>query len=168
MSSNNVNQVRKCVKAEYNLESKFRIPRGIDLEGEGVKWGVKWNQLIIYLPSGEQIKVEPEWDPKDFDFKHPDKQTLDYDCDWERCEGCDKQFYSDELSEDNLCKECELEKRQCNECGEESDDLIEHPFGGIRLCESCSVDCCDGKTPRCPIGENCEWCDIKRLENEEQ
>ena len=70
----------KVVKATYIIEQTFEIPAGIDLEADGMTWGVKWNKLEIYK-DGKIVAedIEPQWDASEkdnFDWKRPDKVEI--------------------------------------------------------------------------------------------
>jgi len=66
----------KVVKATYIIEQTFKIPKGINLEADGVTWGVKFNKLEIFK-DGKIVAedIEPQWDASendgfDWNFKY--------------------------------------------------------------------------------------------------
>ncbi len=69
----------KCVIAKYNVEQKFKIPRGIDLEDKKQvsDWRVRWSTLRIFLTNGKEIVIEPSYD---YDLNNPpDEQKIEDD-----------------------------------------------------------------------------------------
>lgn len=63
---------KRVVYAAYNVTEQFVVPKGIDLNAEGVTWSVKWNTLEITLPDGKTLSVEGSRDqPNNFDWKRP-------------------------------------------------------------------------------------------------
>jgi len=70
----------KVVKAMYIIEQTFEIPAGINLEADGMTWGVKWNKLDIFK-DGKIVAedIAPQWDASEndnFDWKRPDKVEI--------------------------------------------------------------------------------------------
>jgi len=70
---------KKCVKAYYHVEEKFKIPKNINLEDKNVSWFVKYNTLFINKDNKE-ISIEPSWNsPDSFDFKYTDEEEIEED-----------------------------------------------------------------------------------------
>ncbi len=74
------NRMSKVVIANYNLQSIFKIPKGLDLEDKTqVKsWWIKWNTLKIELVDETILNVKPEFDVMENDLKYPsDDPTIE-------------------------------------------------------------------------------------------
>ena len=72
----------KVLIATYYCSTEFRIPKGIDLEAEGVKYWVKWSTLYIELPDGTILEVAESYPPSESnDFKRPSKCEIEDDDD---------------------------------------------------------------------------------------
>jgi hypothetical protein len=71
----------KVVIANYNLQSIFKIPNGLDLEDKTQvhSWGIKWNKLKILLVDETTIlTVKPEFDVMENELKFPsDDPTIE-------------------------------------------------------------------------------------------
>jgi hypothetical protein len=72
---------RKCVISTYTFSTKFKIPKGIDLDNKDqVKsWGVKYARLYIYLTNGEELTIEDSYGIEDYDFKWSEKDEIEED-----------------------------------------------------------------------------------------
>jgi hypothetical protein len=71
----------KVVVATYHTHVPFRIPEDIDLNAEGVEWGIKWNTLWIRLPDGRELEVECIYHPET-DYKEPNSTSIEPAEDW--------------------------------------------------------------------------------------
>ena len=70
----------KVVIANYNLQSIFKIPNGLDLEDKTQvqSWWIKWNILKILLVDETLLTVKPEFDVMENDLKYPsDDPTIE-------------------------------------------------------------------------------------------
>ena len=69
--------------------------------------------------------------------------------------------------EDCDCPHCEeRQENTCEKCDEYyPNGCITHDSGCALLCENCSIDK-DGE-PQCAVGDECEWCDTYREDNED-
>jgi len=80
--SPNVKGNRQVVQTSYTLHSVFKIPDGLDLNGDTVeRWWVKYGTLYIkYVGKEEVEEIEASWDAEDScDFKYGQDEVLDAD-----------------------------------------------------------------------------------------
>jgi len=130
MSNTNTIKPKKVLIAEYRCHSEFKIPRGIDLEAEGVKYHVYRNTLYITLPDGTDVEVEC-YGPDDSGFDEPNECVVEDDLDQEDeedkviCNGCHAimdanghRTYALECGD--FCKAC-MEKHSCQMCSPEEE-----------------------------------------------
>ena len=76
MSSN------KVVRVSYFQEDFFCIPSNINLEdaSQVEDWGVKYNELNIYLTNGEHLCIEAHIGVENYEHKYPDGDSEIMDC----------------------------------------------------------------------------------------
>jgi hypothetical protein len=99
--------VKKMVEATYSNAKYFKIPDEIDLNADGVSWGVKWGTLYINLPDGREIEIECCGDVES-DYKDPQNEIIidrsDCCCD---CGDDEEESDEDEDDEEGSGKEKE-------------------------------------------------------------
>ena len=65
------------VYATYNVQDRFRVPKGIDLDAPGVDWGIKWCHLHITKDGVDLPKIEGDWQPwQSYDWKRPNDEEI--------------------------------------------------------------------------------------------
>jgi len=115
--------VKNLLRATYSLDSYFKIPDEIDLNAEGIEWGIKWEVLYINTADGKKYKIEPCSSPEEsHDFKRPNEteivenDAMFEDCEEEgeeeniylstKCKKCDKWIEISSIAEESKCVEC--------------------------------------------------------------
>ena len=78
----------RVIRADYNLSSTFRVPKGVPLlsveENDGEKawsWWIKWDLLMYIDDKGVEHTIEPYSCASDDDYKRPDAVSDDTDDD---------------------------------------------------------------------------------------
>jgi hypothetical protein len=57
MSDKHIKPKKYQVLVTYKATVAIKVPKGIDLNAPGVKYYVKWGDLYISLPNGEEVLV---------------------------------------------------------------------------------------------------------------
>lgn len=73
---------RQIVVAMYKTFVPFVVPKGVDLNAPGVKWGIKWNELYIEMPDGTEHTIEAAFEAEN-DMKRPDETSIESEKGWE-------------------------------------------------------------------------------------